>query len=142
MHDRTENWKAPEIENNKLTEWNWMCQHVENLSMGENVDIGAFTYLNAKHKIIIEDHVQIGSHCALYTVSTIDGKKGTISLERNSRIGSHTIIMPGITVGENSIIGAFSFINRDVPKNVLAYGVPIKIIRPLIDDEMDVHTNE
>ena len=142
MHDRTENWKAPEIENNKLTEWNWMCQHVENLSLGENVDIGAFTYLNAKNKIVIEDHVQIGSHCALHTISTIDGKKGTISLERNSRIGSHTIIMPGITVGENSIIGAFSFINRDVPKNVLAYGVPIKIIRPLIDDEMDVHTNE
>jgi len=142
MKDRFENWNPPEIENNKLTEWNWTCQHVNNLLLGKNVDIGAFTYLNAKHGILIEDYVQIGSHCAIYTISTIDGKSGTVTLERNSRIGSHTVIMPGITVGENSIIGAFSFVNRAVPKNVLAHGVPIKIVRPLKHDEIEAHAIE
>ncbi len=37
--------------------------------------------------------------------------------------------MPGVTIGENSIIGAFGFVNKDVPANVVACGVPIKIIR-------------
>jgi len=37
--------------------------------------------------------------------------------------------MPGVTVGENSIIGAFSFVNDDIPDNVVAVGVPAKVIR-------------
>ena len=37
--------------------------------------------------------------------------------------------MPGVTVGKNSIIGAFSFVNSDVPDNVIAVGVPAKVIR-------------
>lgn len=44
--------------------------------------------------------------------------------------------MPGVTVGENSIIGAFSFINNDVPDNVVALGMPVKVIRKLTEDEI------
>ena len=39
--------------------------------------------------------------------------------------------MPGVTIGANSIIGAHSFVNEDIPDNVLAFGVPAKIIREL-----------
>ena len=39
--------------------------------------------------------------------------------------------MPGVTVGKNSIIGAYSFVNKDIPDNVLAYGTPCKIIKSL-----------
>jgi acetyltransferase-like isoleucine patch superfamily enzyme len=39
--------------------------------------------------------------------------------------------MPGVTIGENAIIGAFSFVNKDIPDNVVAVGVPIKIIKKL-----------
>ena len=39
--------------------------------------------------------------------------------------------MPGVVVGENSIIGAFSFVNKDVPDNVVALGVPIKIVKKI-----------
>jgi len=45
--------------------------------------------------------------------------------------------MPGITVGENSIIGAFSFVSRDIPKNVLAHGVPARVIRKLTNKEIE-----
>ena len=38
-------------------------------------------------------------------------------------------MMPGVTIGENSIIGAFSFVNADVPDNTVAVGVPAKVIR-------------
>jgi acetyltransferase-like isoleucine patch superfamily enzyme len=37
--------------------------------------------------------------------------------------------MPGVTVGENSIIGAFSFVNKDIPDNAIATGIPIKIMK-------------
>jgi acetyltransferase-like isoleucine patch superfamily enzyme len=108
-----------------------MVQNKDGLKLGYKTDIGAFTYINAKNGIVIEDFVQIGSHCSLYSESTIDNKKGQITLKKNCKIGSHSVIMPGITIGENSIIGAFSFVNKDVPDNVVAVGAPIKIIKKL-----------
>ncbi len=73
--------------------------------------------------------MQIGSHCSIYSVSTIDNKEGEVILKKNCRIGSHSVIMPGVTIGENSIIGAFSFVNKDIPANAIAVGVPAKVIR-------------
>jgi acetyltransferase-like isoleucine patch superfamily enzyme len=92
-------------------------------------DIGAFTYINAKNGVVIEDFVQIGSHCAIYSVSTIDGKEGKVVLKENCRIGSHSIIMPGVTVGENAVVGAMSFVNCDIPDNCVVVGVPAKVIK-------------
>lgn len=48
-------------------------------------------------------------------------------MKSNCRIGSHTVIMLGVTVGENSAIGAFSFVNNDISANVIAFGVPAKV---------------
>ena len=56
-------------------------------------------------------------------------KEGKVILKKNCRIGSHSVIMPGVTVGENSIIGAFSFVNKDIPDNTIAVGVPAKVIK-------------
>jgi acetyltransferase-like isoleucine patch superfamily enzyme len=125
---RFEHWEYPEIEEGKLTKYNWMVQHKDKLKLGYKTDIGAFTYINAKNGVIIEDYVQIGSHCAVYSISTIDNKEGSVILRKNCKIGSHSVIMPGVTVGENSIIGAFSFVNREIPANVIAAGIPVRII--------------
>lgn len=129
--DRFDNWKSPEFDENGFTKWHWKCQHHENLLMGKYVDVGAFTYINAKNNVIMEKNVQIGSHCSIYSISTIDNKNGPVVLKKNSRIGSHTVVMPDVTIGENSIVGAFSFVNKDIPSNVLAFGVPAKVIREL-----------
>ncbi|MBI4753789.1 acyltransferase [Candidatus Desantisbacteria bacterium] len=128
-HARFENWEYPEIKEGELTKYNWIVQHKDNLRLGHKTDIGAFTYLNAKHGIVIEDLVQIGSHCSIYSVSTIDNKKGTVTLKRNCKIGSHSVIMPGVTVGENSVVGACSFVNQDVPDNQVVAGIPIRLIK-------------
>ena len=129
MNDRFKDWEYPEIEEGKLTKYNWLVQHKDNLSLGYKTDIGAFTYINAKYGVTIEDEVQIGSHCSIYSVSTIDGKDGEVVLKRNCKIGAHSTIMPGVTVGENAVVGAMSFVNCDIPDNVVAAGVPAKIIR-------------
>jgi acetyltransferase-like isoleucine patch superfamily enzyme len=128
---RFKKWEYPVIEEGKLTKYNWMVQHKDKLRLGYETDIGAFTYINAKNGVTIEDHVQIGSHCAIYSISTIDGKEGPVCLKKNCKIGSHSVVMPGVTVGENSIVGACSFVNKDIPANVVAVGVPAEVVRDL-----------
>jgi acetyltransferase-like isoleucine patch superfamily enzyme len=110
-----------------MTKWNWMCQHHENLELGVNSDVGAFTYINAKFGVSIGENVEIGSHCSIYSLSTIDNKTGKVVIKKNAKIGTHSVVMPGVTIGENSVIGAFSFVNVDIPANVVAFGVPAKI---------------
>ena len=128
---RFKHWENPQIEEGKPTKFMWMVQHKDKLKLGYQTDIGAFTYINAKNEVIIEDYVQIGSHCSIYSVSTIDNKEGLVRLKKNCKIGSHSVIMPGVTVGENSIVGAFSFVNENIPANVVALGIPAKITRKL-----------
>ena len=136
MKKRFKKWEKPKIEEGKLTKYNWLVQNKKDLKLGDKTDIGAFTYINAKNGVAIEDYVQVGSHCSIYSISSIDKKEGKIVLKKNCKIGSHSLIMPGVTVGENSIVGAFSFINKNIPKNTLAYGIPIKIIRKLTQKEL------
>lgn len=131
MEKRFTHWKELKLKERKLTKFNWLCRHVKNLKLGYQTDIGAFTYINAKYGVIIEDYVQVGSHCSIYSISTIDGKEGLVALKRNCKIGSHSVIMPGVTVGENAVVGAFSFVNKDIPANTLAYGIPAKIVKQL-----------
>ena len=80
----------------------------------------------------IGDEVQIGSHCSIYSLSTIDGKHGKVSIGKKACIGTHSVVMPGVTIGENSIIGAFSLVNKDIPPNVVAYGQPAKVVKQLL----------
>ena len=126
---RFSNWKYPKIEEGKPTKYNWVVQNINGLNLGFATDIGAFSYINAKHGVLIEDYVQIGSHCSIYSLSTIDNKMGKVHLEENSKIGSHSTILPGVRIGKNSIIGAHSLVINDIPENVIAFGVPAKVIR-------------
>jgi len=128
MNDRFEDWEYPTIEEGKPTKYHWIVQHKDKLELGYKTDIGTFTYINAKNGVVIEDNVQIGSHCSIYSISTIDKKEGAVVLKNNCKIGSHSVIMPGLTIGENSVIGACSFVNQDIPDNVIAAGVPAKVI--------------
>ena len=70
------NWEKPIIEHGKMTKYNYIVQYPENLKLGKNFDIGEFTYINSSKGVIIEDNVQIGSHCAILSNSTIDKKSG------------------------------------------------------------------
>jgi acetyltransferase-like isoleucine patch superfamily enzyme len=142
MKKKLEKWEYPKIEHGKLTKWNWMVQYPEGLKLGKYTDIGAFTYINSRNGVIIEDYVQIGSHCSIYSESTIDNKEGKVTIRKNARIGSHSLIMPGVTIGENSVVGAFSFVNKDIPSNVIAHGIPVKEIRDLTNKDFKIIKEE
>ena len=129
--DRFFDWKYPVIEDGKPTKYNWVVQNIDGFKLGFKTDIGAFSYINAKKGVTIEDEVQIGSHCSIYSISTIDDTAGEVVLKENCKISSHSTILPGVTIGINSIIGAHSLVNRDIPNDVIAFGVPAKIIRKI-----------
>ena len=129
--DRFTNWKYPDIQDGRPTKYNWVVQNLDGLDLGLQTDIGAFSYINALYVVVIKDNVQIGSHCSIYSVSTIDNSSGKVVLKYNCRIGSHSTILPGVSIGKNSIIGAHSLVNKDIPDNVIAFGVPAKVVRSL-----------
>jgi acetyltransferase-like isoleucine patch superfamily enzyme len=129
VEKRFENWNMPKFDKDGFTKYGWRCQHPEKLKLDYGVDIGCFTYLNAKYGIKIGKDVQIGPHCTIHTNSTIDGKTGIITIEDGAKIGAYSMVMPNISIGKNAVIGAYSFVNRNIPDNVIAYGVPVKIIR-------------
>ena len=126
---RFESWQNPEFNEKGMTKWNWMCQYHENLKLDNKTDIGAFTYINAKYGVEIQENVQIGSHCSIYSWSTIDDKKGKVTIKKNAKVGSHSVVMPGITIGENAIVGAITFVTEDVPDYAVVVGVPAKVIK-------------
>jgi len=127
--ERFKEWKKPEFSESGVTKWNWMCQNHQNLTLGKNTDIGAFTYINAKYGVEIEEDAQIGSHCSIYSESTIDDKKGKVVIGRNARIGAHSVVMPGVAIGDDAIVAACSFVNKNVPEGAVFGGVPAKALR-------------
>ena len=60
---------------------------------------------------------------------------GPIKVCKNARIGAYSIILPGVTIGEGSIIGANSLVTEDIPPFSIAFGSPAKVIRQLTDSE-------
>jgi acetyltransferase-like isoleucine patch superfamily enzyme len=86
--------------------------------------------------ITIEDHVLIGPKVNLITenhpVNPADRKSlvlGSIHIKKNAWIGAGATILPGVTIGENSIVAAGSVVNKDVPDNTIVGGIPAKLIR-------------
>lgn len=123
---RFKNWQPPEFDEKNMTRWNWMCQDHENLKVGKNSDIGAFSYINAKNGVEIGEEVQIGSHCSIYSENTIDNTKGKVVIEKGAMIGSHSVILPNVTIGKNAVVGAFSLVKKDVPAGARVAGVTAK----------------
>ena len=137
MKERFKNWEKPifDVDDYAMStsgrRYGWRCHHPEKLKLGEKVDIGCFSYLNAGFVIEIGDNVQIGSHCSIYSISTEDNKQGKVIIGENTVVGAHCIIMPGVTIGKNSVVGANSFVNHAIPDGVLAYGTPCKVVKKL-----------
>lgn len=114
--ERFPNWKAPKIEHNKPTIYNWIVAYPEGLELGKYTDIGAGTYIHAKYRVVIEEDVQIGGNCLIYSENTINGTKGKIVLKKGCKIGAFTLILPNTIVEEGILIRARSTLKGGIYK--------------------------
>lgn len=124
-----DDWTEPVFDKHGMTQWFWRVTHRENFSLGNHVEIGSFTIIDAMNSVKIGDNVKIGWNCSIMSNSTIDGKKGPIILKDGCSIGANSVIFPNIIIGKNAIVGANSLVNCNIPENEIWAGTPCKKIR-------------
>jgi len=121
---RFKNWQKPEFDADgwAYKDWimmtdkrsyGWRCQHYQNLKLGDGVDIGFGTYLNAKFGIEIGEDVQIGSHCSIYSENTENETSGKVVIGKGALIGSFCLILPGAVIKPYSKIRAYSIVKGE-----------------------------
>ena len=110
----------------------------KNLVIGRGVFINACCHFQDHGGVTIGDCSQIGHNVVFATLNHYlepDKRKFThaapIVLGRNVWVGSNVIILQGVTIGDNAVIAAGAVVTRDVPPNVIAGGVPARIIKPI-----------
>ena len=111
----------------------------KNITIGKNVFINANCHFQDQGGIFIGDKSFIGHNVTLATLNHgINPKdRGTlcpapIIIEENVWIGANVTVLPGVKIGKNSIIAAGAVVTKDVPKNVIAGGIPSKIIKKIV----------
>lgn len=117
---------------------------------GYNISIGANFYSNYNltildcAKVTIGNNVFIAPNVSLFTAGHpihFEPRNQEfehalpITIGNNVWIGGNVVINPGITIGDNSVIGAGSIVTRNIPDNVIAFGNPCRIIRNITEDD-------
>jgi acetyltransferase-like isoleucine patch superfamily enzyme len=113
------------------------CSNFKNLTIGDNCHIGKQCFFDLRGCITIKNNVVVSMQTTFLThqdfyVSSLNkkfpSKKGDIIINSHSYIGARSTILMGVTVGEKSIIGANSLVNKNVVEKTMVGGVPAKII--------------
>ena len=113
---------------------------------GKHVHMGDYVYANFGLTCVDDTHIYIGEHTMIgpnVTLTTtghpirpdlrerIAQYSEPIHIGRNVWIGAGVIVLPGVSIGDNSVIGANSLVTKDIPANSVAYGSPCKVVRPI-----------
>ena len=114
------------------------------VDIGIKVYINRFTVIDAVESITIGAETMIGSHCYITDHDhSFQGFSPTIpkgqlpltgsptTIEENVWIGSHVVVLKGVSIGRNSVIGAGSVVTRSIPPNVVAVGNPCRVLKEL-----------
>lgn len=116
------------------------CDYGFNVSVGKKFYANYNLVLLDSAEITIGDNVMIAPNVSFYTVDhplhhsdriTYLEKSKPITIENNVWIGGNVVILKGVTIGENSVIGAGSVVTKNIPKNSLAFGNPCKVVRKI-----------
>ncbi|MCL2011387.1 MAG: sugar O-acetyltransferase [Cystobacterineae bacterium] len=116
------------------------CDYGYNIEVGENFYLNHNGIILDAAKVVFGDNVFIAPNCGFYTAGhPLDVERRNKGLEyaksihigNNVWIGGGASILPGVSVGDNSVIGAGSIVNKNVPANVIAVGNPCKVIKEL-----------
>ena len=115
---------------------NWGC----------NTYFSAHAYANFNLTLVddgevhIGEHTMIGPNCTIITTGhpirpdlreKVTQYSLPVTIGRNVWLGANVTVLPGVTIGDNSVIGACSLVAKDIPANVVAFGQPCKVYREI-----------
>ena len=121
---------------------------------GCHVHFGKGVYANFNLTLVDDTHIYVGDHTMLgpnVTLATAGHpihpplrEKGyqynvPVRIGRNCWLGAGVIVMPGVTIGDNTVIGAGSVVTKDIPANVVAVGNPCRVLRPISDHDREYY---
>lgn len=124
---------------------------------GKNVHFGKFVYANFNltcvddTDIYIGDSTLIGPNVVLATAShpicpeireKVYQFNLPIKIGKNCWLGSGVIVLPGVSIGDNTVIGAGSIVTKDIPSNVVAVGNPCKVMREITKRDYEYYYKE
>ncbi len=121
-------------------EANFFCDYGYNIVMGNNFYANHNLVILDCAEVVFGDNVFIGPNCGFYTAGHPEDfavrNQGLeyakpIKVGSNVWIGGNVCVMPGVTIGDNTVIGAGSVVTEDIPSGVVAAGNPCKVIRPV-----------
>ncbi|WP_225046646.1 sugar O-acetyltransferase [Lacticaseibacillus kribbianus] len=121
---------------------------------GHHVHLGDGVYANFNLTLVDDTHITIGSRTMIgpnVTIATAGHPilpelrarglqyNAPVFIGENCWLGAGVIVLPGVTIGDNVVIGAGSVVTHDLPSNVVAFGDPCKIARPINDHDRDFY---
>lgn len=121
---------------------------------GHHVHFGKGVYANFNLTLVDDTHIYVGDYTMFGPNVTVAAAghpilpelreqgyqyNAPIHIGKNCWIGAGAIIVPGVTIGDNVVIGAGSMVTRDIPSNVVAVGNPCKVLRPVNDHDREYY---
>lgn len=118
---------------------NFYCDYGFNIEIGENFYSNHNLVILDANKVTFGENVQIGPNCGFYTSGHPLEKETRrkvefakpITIGNDVWIGGNVCVLPGVTIGDNTVIGAGSVVTKDIPANVIAVGNPCRVIRKI-----------
>lgn len=122
--------------------FNWHHLGLKGLEIGKECFVGDETLIDLYNKVVIQDRVSIAQRVIVLTHINVGyknhplqryfpSKNSPVIIESGSVIGAGSIILPGITIGERSMVGAGSVVTKNVASMTLVAGVPARTIKKL-----------
>ena len=105
--------------------------------VGKYTWIGPFTLLDGTGGLEIGDYCNISSGVQIYTHDTVkwalsggkaEYERAPVKIGNCCYIGPNTVITKGVTIGDHSLIGAYTLVNKSIPENSIAFGIPVKVV--------------
>ena len=126
-----------------LIEQPFLCDYGYNIKIGENFYSNHNLIILDANTVEFGDNVFIAPNCGFYTAGhPIDASIRNKGLEYAKKIkvgndvwiGGNVVVLPGVTIGDNCVIGAGSVVNKDIPSNSIAVGNPCRVIKTIEKD--------
>ncbi|MBR3788676.1 MAG: sugar O-acetyltransferase [Clostridia bacterium] len=123
---------------------------------GKHVHLGNNVYFNFNATLVDDTHIYIGD-CTMLGPNVVIATAGhpilpelrekalqfnlPVHIGKNCWLGAGVIVLPGVTIGDNTVIGAGSVVTKDIPANVVAVGNPCKVLREISEHDKEFYND-